>query len=417
MTNKQVNKFNEELQKIDLPEPLFYKKRVFSINELKELANGTTFKVLSDPVGPQFGNRKLLFCECTNCGCRKHVGLTYLKSKTAKCDSCAFNEMSKVADSAGLELISLIEKDNHRNLYRFKSCGHLKNIRRDAVVSGNFKCEYCYDNEISALISTSNYSLECNLEDFTYKSSPYKCKSCGYTENKSFISIKNNSSCFNCIKLRIQDHLVSNSIELVHSNNSVYGDYKLVCGHTQKIQKYKVLSGAYKCRQCYKNELLTSANNCELTLSFDNKKGEHYYCKLKCGCSQYVKVDQLRRGRVYCQTHDKTRMSSPSSVYLLEIESRDFIFLKLGFSLDLDKRIEGYKLTDGSKINKLIEIKTSNGFIANSLENKLHKQFSSSNLDSNLMLNYMTSGYTECYPFTLKAELLTELHKLEVKGE
>ena len=37
MTNKQINKFNEELQKIDLPEPLFYKKRVFSINELKEL--------------------------------------------------------------------------------------------------------------------------------------------------------------------------------------------------------------------------------------------------------------------------------------------------------------------------------------------------------------------------------------------
>ena len=416
MSNKKVNNFSEDLQTIELPQPLFYKRRLSSVPEIKEFASNTTFIVLSDPVGILYGHRKFVFCECIECGCRKHVGITDLKNKTVTCDSCSFHKMKEVAKTVDLELISLIENDNHRNLYKFKDCGHIRKIRRDAVVSGFFKCNECYENEISALVLDSNYTMECDFKDFTYKASPYKCKSCGFIENKTFSAIKSKAACLNCIKLNLQNHLLDNNIELVTEFNAVYSDYKLPCGHIQSIQKHKMLSGAYRCRQCHKDELLVLAKNCELTLDINDRKDHRYYCKLKCGCSQYVKGDELRRGRVYCKTHDRTRMSSPSLVYLLEIESKGFIFLKLGFSLDLDKRIVGYKLAEGSRAVKLAEIKTKNGFIANKLENSVHDKFTTHNLDKSLMLNYMISGYTECYPFTLKDEILAELHKLkEVK--
>lgn len=412
MSNK-VNNFSEDLQTIDLPQPLFYKRRLSSASEIKEFASNTTFIVLSDPVGILYGHRKFVFCECIECGCRKHVGLTDLKNKTVTCDSCSFNKMKEAAKTVDLELISLIENDNHRNLYKFKNCGHIKRIRRDCVISGFFKCSECYENKILALVSDSNYSMECDFKEFTYKSSPYKCKSCGFIENKTFLAIKSKSSCSSCIKLNLQNHLVDNNIELITEFDAIYSDYKLPCGHIQSIQKYKMLAGEYRCRQCHRDELLTLAENCELTLDINDRKDHRYCGKLKCGCSQYVKGDKLRRGRVYCKTHDKTRMSSPSLVYLLEIESKGFIFLKLGFSLDLDKRIVGYKLAEGSRVIKLAEIKTANGFIANKLENSVHDKFTAHNLDKSLMLNYMISGYTECYPFILKDEILAELHKVK----
>lgn len=413
MTNKTLHHYKEELQNIDLPNPLFYKKRILTTLELLKVGEGTSFKVLSDPVGEHYGDRKLLFCECTLCATRKHVGLTYLKNKTATCDSCAYNEMARIADSVGLELISKIQGNNHSNLYKFKSCGHIRQIRRDSVLNKNFRCNECYITKVKSVIESSDYSFEEPLTSFKQSSGLYSCKKCKFTEQKDFSSIIENAKCSNCTTLQFNLGIKRRNLEVVSNVNVVYDNYKLPCGHVQSIQKHKAKNGKYRCRECYKSEILNLAEICDLSLSFENKKSDQYFCKLKCGCSQYVKSDQLRRGRVYCKIHDRTRMTSPSLVYLLEIKSKDKVFLKLGFSLDLDKRIAGYKLDSGSSVIKLVEIKTNNGFVANCLENELHCKFSQHNIDSDEMRNYMISGYTECYPVYLKEELISELLKLK----
>lgn len=111
-----------------------------------------------------------------------------------------------------------------------------------------------------------------------------------------------------------------------------------------------------------------------------------------------------------CNNCDESHFNKPSSVYLIMITNNDLSWLKLGYSKNLNFRLNSYGLSADASIRILAEKNFSKGVDALHFEKMLHCKFKKYRLDRVKMKElHKHSGFTECYPIELLDNLVENI--------
>lgn len=405
--NSNDPNFVKFLQECEIPSPRFYIKRdSLKEQDFVEMSKGTTWEVLSDPVGDISPLRKFVFCKCNKCGFRRNVRFADLRSNSTACENCLQEKYKIDAAAAGCEYLGRSNISTWYGVYKINKCGHILDIRRDGVKLGKFRCKYCFLESISsACEGTSFVPILDSVPSYKFKA---QCNKCGYIYNKSITSV---GKCLNCIEIKEKQDAALHGATWLKRLLGSKRLYNLDCGHSIIAQAFKVSNGLFECKQCIKENLDYCASLASAEILESDSKTSKCLCKLSCGCISEVRRDAIYRGRIYCKEHDQTYYNSPNGVYLIEIKCNGFSWLKVGMSLNLERRISEYKLHESATFCVLKYIKFNTGYSAIEFENGIHKKFSEFNLDNSLMRKHMKSGYSECYPINKKEDILNLLEE------
>jgi hypothetical protein len=199
------------------------------------------------------------------------------------------------------------------------------------------------------------------------------------------------------------------------TNKSSYRRYKFIsCLHETNILPQNVRNKEVDCKQCVYDKITQEANNQHLKIVKKNNRHSYVY-ELPCGCNQIIHTSAVRSGEWICRKCTPSHFRLVSYIYLLEISSNNFSWLKLGYSRNIGKRIKYYDLVQ-SKVDVVFNVKIKTGKEAIKLEKELHFKYKQEKLCSTLMKSYhRRDGFTECYPLCMKETLLEELCKLNRK--
>jgi len=400
------------LQECELPSPRFYLKRdSLKEQDFHEMAEGTTWTVLSDPVGVVEPRRKFVFCQCNKCGFRRNVRFADLRSNNTICENCLQERYKAEALASGCEYLGRSNISTWYGLYKINKCGHILDIRRDGVKGDNFRCKYCLLDSIYAACEGTSFVPIINGEpSYKFKA---KCSKCGYICAKSVTLV---GKCLNCVEIKEKEDAASHGAMWVKRISGADRLYTLSCGHSIIAQASRISDGRFECKQCIQENLEYCASLAGAEILETGNEKHKCLCKLSCGCISNVRRDAIHRGRIYCKDHDKTHYNSPNGVYLIEINHDGVSWLKVGMSLDLERRISEYKLHEDANHCVLKYVRFKTGHEAIKFENSVHKTFDEFNLDNNIMRKHMKSGYSECYPLYKKEDILRLLEEKDTNG-
>ncbi len=267
------------------------------------------------------------------------------------------------AKKAGLKLLDIGRDENHR-LYKFIKCGHIQEIDlRKVRAQKGFVCRACDEEFLKAEAKEIGLIYIGNHKNKGYKK--YKFQSCGHSLIERSTNIRKNlqnsksKRCNECLSIRLNKEAKSAGLELLGPGRSFYfREYKFkACGHIQQITTNNVARKVFECQTC-------------------NKQSRH---------------------------------NKPSEIYLLKLKHKDFMWLKLGYSNNINSRIVDYGLPKNTSINILITKDFELGKEAYKHERKIHKKLFKKRLSPSLLKKYHVSGYNECYPVEMEKELLKEI--------
>lgn len=184
------------------------------------------------------------------------------------------------------------------------------------------------------------------------------------------------------------------------------------CNHILDILPANVRKDNFLCGQCLQLKYETEAKDCGIVFMNKVSRGINNY-KLDCGHTQNIHISAVRNNEWLCRKCNKTYFELPSSLYLLQMKSQDFSWLKLGYTNNLKVRVRSYKLIN-TEWNLLNIVPVPTGSQAIKIEQSLHSKYFKDRLNPNVMKNYHSQdGYTECYPTHLLDKFLEELKIVE----
>lgn len=295
---------------------------------------------------------------------KKQLLLDLRKRQLKECLECVQELHAVTATSKGLLFLGSTGKGTYK--YKFIDCGHLRVFSANAVSKGNFRCTECYQIKLETAISEAGLVYIGNSEKGPHYRS-CKFKECGHLKEvqvHDMIGRPRPQKCLTCVAIKHNGEALATGLEIIGNSD---------CGNPN-YRKYKTLC---------------------------------------CGNSQDIEVTHVRRTNWLCYSCNSTYTTKPNNLYLLEIISPDNRWLKLGYSKDVGSRIERYGLIDDVKAQVLFVANISTGKEASKIEKKLHKKYKKLRIDPEYMRPFfINSGFTECYPLDLKAELLSELCNL-----
>lgn len=297
-----------------------------------------------------------------DCGHTQRIKKQHFKAGKYSCKTC--QELKFKAEALQNNLEFICNSDSSYKRYKFKACGHEKNILPEQVRTGKFKCKVCEENQ---LISDLSF---CGVELVEKKKSKVvlKYSSCGHTVETKYQHIGNRNvpSCKDCRLEELKQQSFCEGLELL-----------------------------------YKDESNLSTNA--------------YFYKLPCGCTRSLRVGNVKRGAWACTTHSNW-WNKPSNIYLIRFSADGFSWLKLGVTTSVERRIFDYKMKKDTNKTVLFCEQVSTYSKAIEMEKYLHKQFKSCNLNHKEMRSYMTNGFTECYPHDIMQKMLSKIEEV-VKNE
>lgn len=280
------------------------------------------------------------------------------KQRHVKCDQCIGEQRQSDAEVRGLQLINASNESRNNGIYQFKNCSHKQEISYYNVKIGNFKCRECHNRQLDIEAKMANLNLVGSGENARYRI--YICNNCDTRLEIAPTHVRKNSfDCKNCISNRLRDEAESAGLTLTRrAALDSYRVYKFNdCGHEQEINTNAVKKKSFVCNQC-----------------------------------------------------EITSRDLPSYVYLLYLHAPTFSWLKLGYTKNLDTRIEQYGLTEDVVVKNLDMLFFQSGRDAHAFELKLHQQFGNKRLPSKKMRDFHRhDGFTECYPTSALDELLTAM--------
>lgn len=317
----------------------------------------------------------------------------------------------------GLELLA---KSNDRcyGYYRL-SCGHETFLHYGAVRKAktlDFKCTPCLDNKLKTEAEKIGLVYHSDVVvEYDRAASRYYTLACGHSKVVKTANVR--SGVVGCDECMVEQHKCEAEQQGLKWTG-IEDDrhrrlYILPCGHEKYIMLSSAREGAYRCRICQENKYEQDAINAGIEYLKGVKSSHHDYrvYKLACGCVKELTMKCVTENSFECKTHDKRTLeySQPISVYLSEFKLPIGNVLKLGFAADVKGRHARYGLKGQSSL--IYAIRFSEGEKAVALEKSLHSEYKQHVLDKELMRLYMVNGYTECYPLSLKDELLSRLQE------
>ena len=240
----------------------------------------------------------------------------------------------------------------------------------------------------------------------------YKFKNCGHEQILAKSSVKNHKpKCKTCLETQYKKEAEISGMKLIcKSDRARYRVYKILsCGHEVELKVAHVRNKNFKCQKCVIEKFNKEAKIAGLEIIGDGHHA-HYrlYKFIDCGHSQDIKVSAVRKGIFQCNQCKSNYWTKPSYIYLVHILASDgFEWLKFGYSNNIKSRIKGYKLLEGCETTVLKCVKTETGKKASTLESNINGLIGGKRLNSTKMKKYhLCSGHSECYPVTMKNELV-----------
>lgn len=379
------------------------------------------------------------------------------------------------AELQGLEFIARVS--NGVGLYRGKDCGHefqyqITAVRQLYSIGAKPRCPVCMEEHKSKCMEHAGVVEVESLKGGRYL---FKRLTCGHTFISSHAQLLKVSeeSCSHCRTERIYKEAAAVGLQVVGRSGNIY-EYKLPCGHTKAISPRLVRTGGWRCKDCYEDSVKESARKYGYEYIGESDKGPHYrLCKIiACGHLKDVQVHDItnrprvgvcticaeekhkqealdadliligkasngnanyrryrtsccntdhdfmvthvRRNSYTCPSCGNSHLDSPSNIYLFEMTHDSLSWLKLGFSSCIERRLSEYGLSQDVEVLLIHSKVVSSGREAVKIEKSLHKKYKQFKLCSNKMRAFFSvSGFNECYPATLKNELLLELENIK----
>lgn len=319
---------------------------------------------------------------------------------------------------------NLGESTKNFSLYKYKSCGHTKFIYKGKVKNGYPLCQECVRERIST--EAIDAGLVLVGKGVKNKNSKlYKFNLCGHLQEISILHVRNkNFECKTCLDKQYELEATRAGLTIINSEHKKNAErlYRInECGHIRKLRLVWVREQTFHCIECQDAKIRKEAERVNLeyvrrATSEDmctEPKNHAIYKSLLCGHTLCLSKTVVRSGMFKCQICKEGYNSRESIIYLYKIRVRDFEWLKLGFSSNPLERLRHYKLDDGFDYSLVFSLKVDTGKLALGLERSVHNKLKSRRLCPKLMKNYMTqSGFTECYPASMEAEIIKQMEAI-----
>ena len=291
------------------------------------------------------------------CGHLQRIKKQHYKLGKFRCNSCQEDKFKKEAESVGLEFLG--DSDSSYKRYKFKSCSHEKRMVPEQVRSGSFSCKQCSSSQLEQNLQ----QVEVSVLSKTKSKVVIRYNKCRHTCTTKYSNIAKNTipSCKECRLTVIREQAVAEGLKLLDKDSSVVN---------------------------------TSS----------------YFYELPCGCTKSLRVGNVKRGIWACSVHSNW-WSKPSNIYLIRFSAGDVVWLKLGVSTDVSRRISDYKIKKNFESSILFCKQMPSYAEAVRIEKQLHNELVASNLQHETMKEYMTNGFSECYPENILDSLVAELKK------
>jgi uncharacterized protein len=348
-----------------------------------------------------------------SCGHEAEYQIGAVRRGNVRCQVCLGQKLTDEASQAGLVLLGP-GKDGSRRTYRWIKCGHEAEYEPGAVRNGRVRCQACLDQKLIDEATNAGLVLLGTGKSAHYRT--YRWLSCGHEAEYQIFAVRTGAvRCQICLDQKLVDEADAAGLVLLGPGKvHTYRTYRWqACGHEAEYRLDHVRIGGVRCQTCLDQKLVDEATNAGLLLLGPGKRtGYRTYRWQSCGHEAECRPVQVRIGRISCQECDATAWSKPSNIYLLQFAADDGnIFLKLGVSNNIDNRIKTYGLIDSVKlVEHIVTIPTDTGKEATLLEKSLHTKLRKHRIHPDQMKDYLTiSGHTECYPVTMRDEILKAL--------
>lgn len=312
------------------------------------------------------------------------------------------------ANAAGLSLIGSGLDANNR-LYRFTNCGHVRTIQTSAVRRKEFSCSECVNEKLKKEASDVGLELIGNSPATNYRM--YKFKVCGHVREMTVANVRlNDFKCVDCYSLELIKEAGNIGLELIGAGSKPKSRlYKFKrCGHVVSIRpsgvrRAGISSNKITCFECLNDTHKKEAINAGVELLGEGSTSKTKLYKFTdCGHVREIRPTVVRIKGFICERCEETSRTKPSNVYLLKITSNNFTWLKLGHSKNIAHRAKQYGLPADSEIEIVAARKFDTGDQALNMESAIHKDQRKNKLCPDIMREYHArNGFSECYPLGL----------------
>jgi T5orf172 domain len=392
----------------------FYIKRLNCTTEDLVALGTDKLKVVGDGSGLAYGNKTYLTCLCTDCGTYSTYQLASLLKKQIPCLTCLNIRLRKEALEMGLDLLGpSTDGVLARRNYRFIKCGHIRNIATGDIRERSVSCTECREDKIKK--DCERLGLE--LLRFTGKDTirEVKFKDCGHVRELYLHHFADETiKCQLCCDKELAEHVDSFGIDVIEA---VPGAKRKIrfrnCQHEKIVGLSNLKSNSVSCGICLTQKLADEATESGLVY-LGSLPGKLHRYRAPCGCEVNANPGHIRKGHWKCRPCEKSHYDFPSKIYLYHLVFKDGAeILKLGYARNPQARLLDYKLNSEESFESLIEVEYDKGIDAFNAERVIHKKYKPNVLSKEHARMYLTeSGFTECYPISMKDTLLEELRRL-----
>lgn len=336
------------------------------------------------------------------------------------------NKHIEEAIAAGLTLLSNADESfgtgyqNYKK-YKYDKCGHVEFLQPTHVRRKNISCKVCISEKISEHASSIGLEFVSDGED-KRGSKIFRILKCNHlvTLTNGNLFDKKDDYCKECFEEKLKEEALSQGLVLTGKSdkNGIYRRYSFVdCNHTQEITHPCVRVGRFQCQTCKDDNyaVIASREGLEYLGSpiCDTHSDHKRSYKLPCGHIRDFRMSHVAESRWQCDICEDSFLNKPSKIYLFEMYTENFSWLKLGFARDLQSRVWTYGLIEGVRWVIVKHIDLELGSLTIKEEKQLHRKFRKQVLDKNTMKSFMKNGHTECYPIELKDVLANELNLIQ----
>lgn len=271
-------------------------------------------------------------------------------------------------------------------------------------------------------ISSQNVILLERCKDPNYVK--VRCVDCGHESEKVITSLKKSSlsKCDSCTDISISRKADDLDIQYLGKSNKIqknacdYRRFRLSCGHTREI----VLTSLYqmlehpRCQDCLTDEITDLVESHGFTYQGRLPNKAIVVCQ-KCSHVFTPQISNLRYGRsVLCPACKSCSKDNRSYVYAFKLQSGDFNWIKIGYSVNPYLRHLAYGLDDNVVCSLLGQVRFETIEQSRKVESELLTKFKQFKLDSDDMKHYMSNGFSECFDTAIEDQLIKELTQMKV---
>ena len=392
--------------------------------ELDELAKQRGDELLGNPIGNYEQKR---VCEHRYfklpCGHSRDIAIKHYKVNSYFCNTCYEKDIREVAAKHGLTLKSMkcVQKDKREYIM---PCGHtIIQMHSYLKKHSPLECQECIKQEVEENLARNGFKFFKKVRD-GYE---YSCNHCGTHK----ISMTNTCrfgkdiSCDKCYDDRLQEKAKELGFTYLKDRPVVEdGSDKSAglrwyscnsCGEERQYLHYTMKPRGIRCNNCHQIAIKAEAALQGME-HLGHVEGMLHKYKLNCGCERLFPLFTIRKGAWACKIHSNTYLHRPSGIYLIRITSNDFSWLKFGYAKEMNTRIDGYGLPEGSSVDILSYVPVETGYTALEVEKEIHRNLADKKIKPSYMKKFMTvSGHTECYPLEMQSTIIKSMEEFNLE--